>query len=93
MRLKAQLNEVLDSELIEQKLENDAFDIYYYSDYVINIMSKLCAPARDDRITKLKEMKDVIPLFKYTFLCVSLYMLSVSFLTLSYVRAADKRGY
>ena len=53
MRLKAQLNEVLESELIEQKLENDAFDIYYYSNYIINIMqmmAKLCSPARDERI-------------------------------------------
>ena len=64
MQLKTQLNEVLDTELIEQKLENDAFDIYYYSDYVISIMSKLCAPARDERIEKLKALKDVIPLFK-----------------------------
>ena len=50
MRLKAQLNEVLETELIEQKLENDAFDIYYYSNYVINIMAKLCSPVRDERI-------------------------------------------
>ena len=64
VRLKTQLNEVLDTELIEQKLENDAFDIYYYAEYVINIMSKLCSPARDDRIAKLREIKDVIPLFK-----------------------------
>ena len=64
MRLKAQLNEVLETELIEQKLKNDAFDIYYYSNYVITIMAKLCSPARDERIAKLKEMKDVIPLFK-----------------------------
>ena len=64
MQLKAQLNEVLDTELIEQKLDNDAFDIYYYADYVINIMSKLCAPARDERTAKLREIKDVIPLFK-----------------------------
>ena len=53
MRLKAQLNEVLETELIEQKLENDAFDIYYYSNYVINIMAKLCSPARDERIAMM----------------------------------------
>ena len=64
IRLKTQICEVLDIELIQQKLENNAFDIYYYSDYVINIMGKLCSPARDDDIAKLKEMKEVIPLFK-----------------------------
>lgn len=86
MRLKAQLNEVLDSELIEQKLENDAFDIYYYSDYVINIMSKLCAPARDERITKLKEMKDVIPLFKEIFEVLDLMKMDMANFTIQQIR-------
>ena len=63
-RIKAQVEEVLDLELIKQKLENDAFDIYYYSGYVVDIMSKQCAPVRDDRIAKLKEMTGVVPLFK-----------------------------
>ncbi|WAR09029.1 T11L1-like protein [Mya arenaria] len=63
-RIKAQVEEVLDTDLIQQKLDNDAFDIYYYADYVINLMAKLCAPARDDRIAKIKEMKNVVPLFK-----------------------------
>ena len=64
-QLRTQLNEVLDEELLQQKLENDAFDIHYYSDYVINIMAKLCAPARDERIAKLKDMKEVVPIFKW----------------------------
>ena len=67
-RLQSQIEEVLDLDLIQQKLENNAFDIYYYSDYVVGIMGKLCAPARDDRIAALKEMKEVVPLFKYVVL-------------------------
>lgn len=63
-RLKSQIEEVLDLDLIQQKLDNEAFDIYYYSNYVTGIMGKLCAPARDDRIARLKEMKEVVPLFK-----------------------------
>jgi len=62
--LKAQIEEVLDTSLIQQKLDNDAFDIFYYSNYVIDIMAKLCAPARDENVAKLREMKDVVPLFK-----------------------------
>jgi len=64
VRLSAQISEVLDLDLIKQKMENDAFDIYYYSDYVINCMAKLCAPVRDDRVAKIKEIKDIVPLFK-----------------------------
>ena len=64
VRFRAQMEEVLDGELIQQKLENDAFDIYYYSNYVINVMAKLCSPARDERIEKIRGIKDVVPLFK-----------------------------
>lgn len=64
VRFRAQIGEVLDTELIQQKLQNDAFDIFYYSNYIIGIMSKLCAPVRDEAVAELKEIKEVIPLFK-----------------------------
>lgn len=86
MRLKAQLTEVLDTELIQQKLENDAFDIFYYSSYVINIMSKLCAPARDERIARLKEMKDVVPLFKEIFEVLDLMKMDMANFTIQQIR-------
>lgn len=86
VRLKTQLNEVLDTELIEQKLENDAFDIYYYAEYVINIMSKLCSPARDERIGKLREIKDVIPLFKEIFEVLDLMKMDMANFTIQQIR-------
>lgn len=64
VRFRAQICEVLDIDLIRQKLENDAFDIYYYSNYIIGVMEKLCAPVRDDQVAKLKTIKEVVPLFK-----------------------------
>ena len=61
---KAHINEILDTKLIEQKIEHGAFDLHYYATFVISIMSKLCAPARDEQIAKLQELKEVVPLYK-----------------------------
>lgn len=64
VRLRAQLQEVLDMDLIQQKMENDAFDIFYYANYVVDTMSRLCAPVRDKRVARLRDSKEVVPLFK-----------------------------
>lgn len=65
VRFRAQITEVLDIDLIRQKLENDTFDIYYYSNYIIGVMEKLCAPVRDEQVAKLKTIKEIVPLFKW----------------------------
>ena len=62
--VKTRINEVLDAELIEQQAEHGALDFPRYSEFVIDIMSKLCAPARDENITELKQIKEVVPLYK-----------------------------
>lgn len=85
-RLQSQMEEVLDLDLIQQKLENDAFDIYYYSDYVVGIMGKLCAPARDDRIAKLKETKEIVPLFKEIFEVLDLMRMDMANFTIQQIR-------
>lgn len=62
--VKTRINEVLDAELIEQQAEHGALDFPRYSEFVIDIMSKLCAPARDENIAELKQIKEVVPLYK-----------------------------
>lgn len=51
-------------ELIQQKIENEAFDIMYYAGFVTHLMSQMCAPARDEAVAKLAQIKEVVPLFK-----------------------------
>lgn len=63
-RIKNKIDEVLDLDLIKQKIENEAFDIGYYAEFVRTLMAQLCAPARDEDVAKLKNMADVVPLFK-----------------------------
>ena len=63
-KVRQQIDEVLDLELIQQKADNDALDFHYYAAFVTSLMAKLCAPARDEQIAKLAEIKDIVPLFK-----------------------------
>ena len=51
-------------DLIKQKTENEALDFKYYAEFVISIMAKLCAPARDEQIAKLRNIDDIVPLFR-----------------------------
>ncbi|XP_048765926.2 T-complex protein 11-like protein 1 isoform X2 [Ostrea edulis] len=86
VRFRAQINEVLDIDLIRQKLENDAFDIYYYSNYIVGVMEKLCAPVRDEQVTKLKTIKEVVPLFKEIFEVLDLMKMDMANFTLQQIR-------
>ena len=63
-RLRAHIDEVLDLKLIEQQVDNGTLDFLHYAHFVISIMAKLCAPARDDLVAKLKTITDIPDLFK-----------------------------
>jgi len=65
-RIKANIMERLDLELIKQQADNGVLDFDSYSVYVLDLMGKLCAPVRDDEINALKAMdrKDVVKLFQ-----------------------------
>lgn len=63
-QLKNQISEVLDIELIKQKIEHEVFDINYYEDYIISLMEKICAPVRDEDVAKLRHQKEVVSLFR-----------------------------
>uniref|UniRef100_A0A1B6HDJ8 T-complex protein 11-like protein 1 n=1 Tax=Homalodisca liturata TaxID=320908 RepID=A0A1B6HDJ8_9HEMI len=63
-KLKEEIEEVLDIELIRQQVENGSLDFPYYANYVTSVMAKLCTPARDDCIRKLKQETDTVSVFK-----------------------------
>lgn len=63
-RLKQQISEILDSDLIRQQALQGTLDFKNYARYVISVMSKLCAPVRDDKIKELTETIDVVDTFK-----------------------------
>ncbi|XP_064629050.1 T-complex protein 11-like protein 1 [Lineus longissimus] len=85
-RLKVHIEEVLDLDLIKQKAENEAMDIMYYADFIISIMARLCAPVRDDQIAKLREVKEVVPLFKEVFAVLDLMKMDMANFTIQQIR-------
>ncbi|XP_047431565.1 T-complex protein 11-like protein 2 [Mugil cephalus] len=67
-RMRTQIMEVLDTDLIRQQADNDAVDIQGLASYIISTMGKMCAPVRDDEIKKLRESTDnIVTLFREIF--------------------------
>lgn len=64
-RMRTQIMEVLDMDLIRQQANNDAVDIQGIASYLITTMGKMCAPVRDEEIKKLRENTDnIVTLFR-----------------------------
>lgn len=66
-RIRNQICEVLDTDLIRQQAEHNAVDVHGLASYVINTMGKLCAPIRDDDIKQLKATDDIVELLRLVF--------------------------
>ena len=73
MRLRDQIENVLDMELIRQQMDNQTFDYRQYGLFIIDTMSKLCAPARDVAIEELRSAIDPVSLFKYVNILLKKY--------------------
>ncbi|XP_076878288.1 T-complex protein 11-like protein 1 [Brachyhypopomus gauderio] len=67
VRLRAQIEEALDLSLIHQQAENGALDISKVAQFIINMMGAFCAPCRDEDVRKLRDIPDVVPLFRAIF--------------------------
>lgn len=65
VKFREQIEHVIDLELIKQQMERNVFDYLQYSAFIIDIMSKLCAPARDSDIERLRALREPVELFKY----------------------------
>uniref|UniRef100_A0A3B4FAK9 T-complex 11 n=1 Tax=Pundamilia nyererei TaxID=303518 RepID=A0A3B4FAK9_9CICH len=62
VRLRSQLDEVLDMDLIGQEVDHGALDLHRLAEFVINTMASLCAPVRDPEVRALRDLKE--PIFR-----------------------------
>ncbi|XP_003412343.1 T-complex protein 11-like protein 1 [Loxodonta africana] len=85
-RLRNQITEVLDLELIKQEAENGALDISKLAEFIIDIMGTLCAPARDEEVKKLKDIKEIVPLFRAIFSVLDLMKVDMANFAVSSIR-------
>ncbi|XP_071760005.1 T-complex protein 11-like protein 2 isoform X1 [Centroberyx gerrardi] len=67
VRLRSQLDEVLDAELIQQEADHGALDLHRLAGYVIDTMGSLCAPVRDPEIRALRDLADPVELLREIF--------------------------
>ncbi|XP_004446924.1 T-complex protein 11-like protein 1 isoform X2 [Dasypus novemcinctus] len=85
-RLRNQITEVLDLDLIKQEAENGALDISKLAEFIIGMMGTLCAPARDEEVKKLKDIKEIVPLFRAIFSVLSLMKVDMANFAVSSIR-------
>ena len=64
VKFREQIENVLDMDLIKQQMDKNTFNYESYSLFIIQNMSKLCAPARDSTIENLRNLKDPVEVFK-----------------------------
>ncbi|XP_044067788.1 T-complex protein 11-like protein 1 [Siniperca chuatsi] len=67
VRLRSQLDEVLDMELIQQEVDHGALDLHRLAGYIIDTMASLCAPVRDPEVRALRDLKDPVELLREIF--------------------------
>ena len=58
------INEMLDADLIKQQAEQGVLDFKAYSNFIVHVMSLACAPIRDEAIAKLREIDDIVEVFR-----------------------------
>ncbi|XP_055467738.1 T-complex protein 11-like protein 1 isoform X3 [Psammomys obesus] len=85
-RLRNQITEVLDLELIKQEAENGALDISKLAEFIIGMMGTLCAPVRDEEVKKLKDIKEIVPLFRAIFSVLDLMKVDMANFAITSIR-------
>ncbi|KAJ8248946.1 hypothetical protein GJAV_G00229500 [Gymnothorax javanicus] len=77
-RLRLQIEEGLDLPLIQQQAENRALDMAKVAAFIIDTMGMLCAPSRDQDIQKLRDITDIVPLFRAIFSVMDLMKIDMA---------------
>ena len=85
-RLRNQITEVLDLDLIKQEAENGALDISKLAEFIIGMMGTLCAPVRDEEVKKLKDIKEIVPLFRAIFSVLDMMKVDMANFAVSSIR-------
>ena len=57
-RLRSEIEEALDMDLLTQEAEHGALNVPHLSKYILNTTALLCAPVRDEAVQKLESISD-----------------------------------
>ncbi|XP_044297052.1 T-complex protein 11-like protein 2 isoform X2 [Varanus komodoensis] len=91
-RMRSQICEVLDTDLIRQQAEHDAVDIQGLANYVISTMGKMCAPVRDKDVSQLKATGNIVELLRQIFHVLDLMTMDMVNFTIQSLRPHLRRN-
>lgn len=86
VKFREQIETILDMDLIQQQMDKDVFDYQQYGLFIIETMSKLCAPARDADLVKLAKLKEPVELFRGIMETLELLKLDMANYTIQQMR-------
>ncbi|XP_007646656.1 T-complex protein 11 X-linked protein 2 [Cricetulus griseus] len=85
-RLKNEIEEALDMDLLRQETEHGALDVPHLSNYILNLMALLCAPVRDEAVQELESIKDPVELLRGIFHVLGLMKMDMVNYTIKNIR-------
>uniref|UniRef100_A0A2K5QFQ0 T-complex 11 family, X-linked 2 n=1 Tax=Cebus imitator TaxID=2715852 RepID=A0A2K5QFQ0_CEBIM len=85
-RLRNEIEEVLDTDLLKQEAEHGALDVPRLSNYILNLMALLCAPVRDEAVQKLETITDPVRLLRGIFRVLGLMKMDMANYTIKSFR-------
>ncbi|XP_034540944.1 T-complex protein 11-like protein 1 [Notolabrus celidotus] len=86
IRLRSQLDEVLDMDLIRQEVDHGALDLHRLSGYIVNSMASLCAPVRDPEVRALRDLRHPVELLREIFRVLGLMKIDMVNFTIQSLR-------
>ncbi|XP_053449367.1 T-complex protein 11 X-linked protein 2-like [Nycticebus coucang] len=86
IRLKNEIKEVLDMDLLKQEAEHGALDVSRLSNYILSLMTLLCAPVRDEAVKKLQSITDPVQLLRGIFHVLGLMKMDMANYTIQSIR-------
>nr|XP_048284146.1 T-complex protein 11 X-linked protein 2-like isoform X1 [Myodes glareolus] len=85
-RLKNEIEEALDMDLLKQETEHGALNVPHLSNSILNLMAILCAPVRDEAVQNLEGIKDPVELLRGIFHVLSLMKMDMVNYTIKNIR-------
>ncbi|VIO93537.1 T-complex protein 11 containing protein [Brugia malayi] len=64
VRLRSEIECILDTDLLKQQAENKCLDVRQLFESIVELLSRLCAPARDKMVNDLREKTDNVDMLR-----------------------------
>lgn len=82
-RLKQEIEDRLDSKILDQLSRVESLNLIEYAKYILDVLSKLCAPVRDVKLKELSETTDIVQLYRGIMELLELMRLDLANFTLN----------